>query len=151
MIDTVPRKSNQTFRVRLGLIILLVGFLAYGMGTNPLSFGVDRSPVTGFVQLAVLLAGLALICISGYVTLNVLWNGRQKTILADIGIRLVATGYVIAFFSGLADIFGLGSHPFPNIPSFGYIQVAGLLAGEAIIVLGFLLFVPNPRKEKETA
>ena len=147
MMDTVPRKSNQAMRIRLGLVVLLVGFLIYTLGVKPTSYGMDRSPVMGFVQLAVLLIGLALICISGYVTLGALWNGRQKTILADIGIRLAATGYVIAFFSGLADIMGLGSHPFPNIPSFGHVQVIGILVGEAIIVLGLILFIPSPRKE----
>lgn len=147
MMDTTPRKSTQLIRIRLGLIFLLIGFLVYVLGINPVVFGMDRSPVTGFVQLAVLLIGLALICVSGYVILNALWNGQQKTILADIGIRLVATGYVIAFASGLADVFGLGSHPFPNIPSFGQVQVTGVLIGEAVILLGFLIFIPNPRRQ----
>jgi hypothetical protein len=146
MIDTTPRKSTQQFRIRLGLIFLILGLLVYVLGINPVVFGMDRSPVTGFVQLAVLLVGLALICLSGYAIITALWNGRQKTILADIGIRLVATGYVVAFACGLADIFGFGSHPFPNIPSFGAVQVAGVLVGEGIIILGFILSIPNPRK-----
>ncbi len=146
MIDTTPRKSTQLYRIRLGLIFLLIGFLVYVLGINPVIFGMDRSPVTGFVQLTVLFIGLALICISGYVIVNALWNGHQKTILADIGVRLVATGFVIAFASGLADIFGFGSHPFPNIPSFGHVQVVGVLVGEVVIMLGFLMFIPKPRR-----
>lgn len=150
MNDTTPRKSNQYFRIRLGLIILIGGYLVFVLGVNPAIFGMDRSTVFGFVQLFVFLAGLALICIGGYVIINALWNGRQKSIIADIGIRLVATGYVISLTSGLADIFGLGSHPFPNIPSFGGVQVIGVLLGEATIILGFLLSIPDPRKSKDT-
>jgi hypothetical protein len=150
MIDTTPRKSNQNLRIRLGLIALTVGYLMFLLGVNPAIFGMDRSTVFGFVQISVFLVGLALICIGGYVSLNALWNGRQKSILADIGIRLVATGYVISVTSGLADIFGLGSHPFPNIPSFGGIQIVGVLLGEVTILLGFLLYIPDPRKSKES-
>ena len=149
MSDTTPRKSNQQFRIRTGLVIMFLGFLIFVLGIAPEVIGLNRSSVTGFVQLGVSLIGLGIICIGGYVALNALWNGRQKSILADIGIRLVATGYVIAFASGLADIFGIGSHPFPNIPSFGPVQVLGMLVGEATIVIGFIMFIPNPRREKE--
>jgi hypothetical protein len=79
----------------------------------------DRSPVTGFVQIAVFLVGLALMCLGGYLGLNALWNGAQKTIAADIGLRLVSTGYVVAVASGMADIFGFGTQTLPNIPYFG--------------------------------
>ena len=150
MNDTTPRKSNQTFRIRLGLIVLILGYFVFLLGMSPAIFGVDRSTVFGFVQISVFLVGLTMICIGGYAILNALWNGRQKSIIADIGIRLVATGFVISVTSGLADIFGLGSHPFPNIPSFGGIQITGVLLGEATILLGFILFIPDPRKSKET-
>ena len=150
MNDTTPRKSNQNLRIRFGLIVLIIGYLMFLLGINPAIFGLDRSTVFGFVQISVFLVGLALICIGGYVSLNALWNGRQKSIIADIGIRLVATGYVISVTSGLADIFGLGSHPFPNIPSFGGIQIVGVLLGEVTILLGFLLYIPDPRKSKES-
>jgi hypothetical protein len=150
MNDTKPRKSNQYFRIRLGLIVLILGYLMFVLGVDPAFFGMDRSTVFGFVQITVFLVGLALICIGGYVIINALWNSRQKSILADIGIRLVATGYVIAVASGLADIFGLGSHPFPNIPSFGGVQIIGVILGEATIMLGFIITIPDPRKSKET-
>jgi hypothetical protein len=55
---------------------------------------------------------------------------------------LVGTGYVIAVFAGLADIFGMGSQSFPQVPYFGPLQASGVLIGQGIIVLGFLLFIP---------
>jgi hypothetical protein len=133
---------NGHFRIRLGLILILVGFLIFLIGAEPGVFGLDRSPVIGFVQIAVFLIGLALICLGGYVTMNGLWRDRQKTILADIGLRLVSTGYVIAVVSGMADIFGFGSQLSPEIPYYGPLQALGVLIGEGVIALGFILMIP---------
>ncbi|MFU8773334.1 MAG: hypothetical protein ACNA8H_13060, partial [Anaerolineales bacterium] len=102
MTDIPTRPFNGRLRIRLGLVITIIGFLLFVLGADPGVFNLDRSPVTGFVQISVFLLGLSIICIGGYITLNTLWNGKQKSIAADIGLRLVATGYVIAFLSGLA-------------------------------------------------
>lgn len=127
-----------------GLAIALLGLVIFVLGVNPSLFGMDRSPVMGFIQIAVFLVGLALICLGGYVSLNVLWIGVEKSILADIGFRLVSTGYVICVTSGMADVFGLGTQLAPLIPYFGAIQATGVMIGEGIIALGFILFIPLP-------
>ena len=134
--------GNNRFRIRLGLILTILGFLIFLMGVDPGIFGLDRSPVTGFVQIATFLVGLALMCMGGYTGLNALWNGTEKSIAADIGLRLVATGYVVAVACGMADIFGVGSQPLPQIPYFGPWQAIGVMVGEAIIALGFILLIP---------
>jgi hypothetical protein len=139
-------KGNGFPKVRFGLIVLISGFLIFVLGVDPGIFHLDRSPIMGFVQIAVFLVGLAIMCVGGYVCLNALWNGTEKSIAADIGFRLVSTGYVIAVVSGMADVFGLGSHPFPNVPYFGHLQAIGVLTGESIIVLGFLLMIPYKRR-----
>jgi hypothetical protein len=131
------------------LLITIVGLVIFLLGVDPGLFGMDRSPVLGFLQIAVFLIGLALICMGGYFTLNALWNGSEKTIAADIGFRLVSTGYVVCVVSGMADVFGLGHHPFPAVPYFGPWQARGVIIGEIIIILGFLLFIPYPRKKEE--
>ena len=138
-------KRNGFPKVRFGLIILISGYLIFLLGVDPGTFHLDRSPIMGFVQIAVFLVGLAIMCVGGYICLNALWNGTEKSIAADIGFRLVSTGYVIALVSGMADVFGLGSHPFPNVPYFGGLQAIGVMVGEAIIVLGFLLMIPYKR------
>jgi hypothetical protein len=142
MNDTGFRKNGRSWRIRLGLAVAVFGLLVFILGVNPALFGVDRSPVVGFVQIAVFLVGLAMICLGGFTTLNSLWNGTEKTIAADIGFRLVATGYVIAATSGMADVFGIGTQPFPLIPYFGPWQATGVIIGEIIIALGFLMMVP---------
>ncbi len=147
MSDHPTRKSRtaRRYKIRLGLIFTLVGMLIYLVGADPGLFALDRSPVTGFLQIAVFLVGLALICLGGYLSLDALWNGVEKSILADIGLRLVSTGYVIAVASGMADIFGFGNQPLPQIPYFGPWQAIGVIIGEAVIAVGFLLQIPYPR------
>lgn len=133
--------------VRYGLVIALLGLVIFVLGAEPAWFGLDRSPVTGFVQIAVFLVGLGLICLGGYFSLNGLWNGSPKTILSDIGLRLVATGYVIAVGTGMADVFGFGSQLWPTVPRFGWWQSTGVGIGEAVIGIGFLLLIPFRRPE----
>jgi hypothetical protein len=147
MINHRYRLANGRFRVRLGLGIVVVGLLVFLLGANPGLFGLDRSPVVGFVQIAVFLVGLAIICVGGYICLNGLWNGDPKTIAADFGLRLVSTGYVIAVISGMADVFGFGSHPFPDLPYFGEWQARGVILGQIVIAIGFVLLIP-PRKRQ---
>jgi hypothetical protein len=140
------RKNNYSLRVRFGLVVVILGLLVFSLGADPSLFGLDRSPIVGFVQIAVFLVGLAMICLGGYVTLNTLWNGKEKTIAADIGYRLVSTGYVIAVACGMADVFGFGSQPAPYIPYFGPWQASGVMIGELVIIVGFLLLVPYPNR-----
>jgi hypothetical protein len=148
MIDdrTRPRNGISRMRIRVGLLATFFGLIIYLFGAAPELFGVNRSPVTGFLQIAVFLIGLGSICIGGYISLNALWNGYEKSIAADIGLRLVATGFVIAVASGMADVFGIGNHPFPRIPYFGAWQALGVLIGEAVIGIGFLMIIPYTRR-----
>ena len=78
----------------------------------------------------------------GYVGLSALWGTEQRSITADIGLRLVGTGYVVAIFAGMADVFGMGSQPLPDVPYFGPWQAGGVLIGESIIAIGFLMVIP---------
>jgi uncharacterized membrane protein len=136
-------------RIRFGLIITLIGFLFYVLGVRPDVFRLDRSPVIGFVQIAVFLVGLAIICIGGYLALAALWERGTHSILADIGLRLVSTGYLVCVFAGMADVFGFGSHPLPAVPYFGPLQTGGVLAGQAVVCVGFLLLIPYQRNQSQ--
>jgi hypothetical protein len=146
---TLPTTVSMR-RVRTGLIITLIGMLVFLIGVRPALFGLDRSPVIGFVQIAVFLVGMAIICIGGYISLMALWRGRERSIAADVGFRLVATGYVVAVFAGMADVFGFGSHLLPAVPEFGYVQAIGVVVGQFIISVGFLLMVPFNRHKNQS-
>ncbi len=135
-------------RIRTGLVIVLVGMLVFLVGARPGMFDVDRSPVVGFVQISVFLIGLATICIGGYISMMAFWRNGERSIPADIGTRLVTTGYVIAVFSGMADVFGFGTQLLPRVPFFGPWQATGVQIGETVIAIGFLLLLPIRRHKK---
>lgn len=135
-------------RARIGLWLTLFGFIVFVIGARPSMLGIDRSPIIGFVQIAVFLIGLALICIGGFISLTSLWRENPTSIAADIGLRMVATGYVVAVFAGMADIFGFGSHPLPTLPFFGEWQARGVVIGQLFIAIGFGLLLPVGQSER---
>lgn len=140
-------KPLSRLRIRAGLIITLVGFFIFIVGAKPDWLGWNRSSDIGFIQIAVFLVGLAIICMGGYIGLLALWGNNQRSIGADIGLRLVSTGYVISVFSGMADVFGMGTHPLPGVPYFGWLQETGVILGEIVIAIGFLLLIPYGRQD----
>ena len=144
MSDTTPilKLPFRRIRVRAGLALSVIGLLVFILGAAPQWVGLDRSAVVGFVQITVFLAGQGLICIGGYLCLHSLWDGQPLSIGADIGLRLVSTGFVIAVAAGLADVFGFGSESMPIVPSFGFWQTIGVLVGQVMIGVGFLLMRP---------
>jgi hypothetical protein len=129
-------------RLRASVVTCLFGLFVFAVGAKPDWFGWDRSPVVGFVQIGVLLVGLGIMCLGGYLGLLGLWKGKPRSIVADLGLRLAGTGYVIAIFSGMADVTGMGSQPLPGVPYFGPWQAMGVLIGQVIIGLGFLMVIP---------
>ncbi len=147
---TIPFRFPM-WRIRIGLSLTLLGFLVFLAGARPDAFGLDRSPVIGFVQIAVFVVGLALIAIGGYISIMALWKDQHINIAADLGQRMVATGYVVAVFAGMADVFGFGSHIFPGLPYFGEWQARGVMIGQTLMAIGFLMMLPfGPTQPRET-
>lgn len=150
--DTSPEVVPSQTRVRFGLLLTLFGFFVFLGGAKPAIFGYNRSEVVGFIKISVFLIGLAIICVGGYISLLAYWKNGARTIAAEIGSRLVATGYVVTVFSGMADVFGFGSQPPPAVPFFGPLQALGVQIGEVLIIAGFLLLLPflrtTPDKKK---
>lgn len=143
----IPR-TPPIDRARLSIAVTLLGLLIFIIGAKPEWLGLDRSPVLGFAQICVFMIGLAVICVGGYIGLSGMWNGEEKSIAADIGLRLVATGYVISIFSGLADIFGMSLRDDPRVPFFGPWQQTGVEIGMLVIAVGMFLLVPFHRLRK---
>lgn len=138
--------ENFKKRLRLFLVLTFIGFIIFLLGLRPDIFQMDRSPVTGFIQITVSIVGLGILCLGGYLSMRYLWQGKPLSIAAEIGIRFISTGLVIAVFSSLADFFGFGSHPYPeSLPYLGEWQVRGIEIGIYTINLGFLLMIPFPK------
>lgn len=145
----IPPFPLQRVKIQISLLSAFAGFVVFLVGAKPGFFGLDRSPVVGFIQIAVMLIGLAIICIGGYVAIHSLWRREIPSIAADIGMRLVSTGYVVTLLSGMADVFGIGSHPLSGVPFFGVWQARGMEIGCTIIAIGFIMMFPYTKKVEE--
>ncbi len=150
-MNNEPAFRISYLRIRFSLISVGLGLLIFAIGAKPNWFGWNRAAVVGFVQIVTLLIGLALVCIGGYVGLSALWGREQRSIVADIGSRLIGTGYVIAVFAGMADVFGMGAQTLPENPYFGPLQASGLLIGQFVIAVGFLMLIPYHFHFKKTS
>jgi hypothetical protein len=142
--------ASLYWRVRTGIFLSAFGFFVLIVGAKPEWLGLNRSPIIGFVQTAVLVIGVGILIGGGIMVFLALW-GQRRSILADIGLRLVYTGYVMVVFAGMADVFGFGSHSSPpNVPFFGLWQAYGVVIGEIVILIGFLLMLPISSEEAQT-
>jgi hypothetical protein len=137
-----PAFRVSYLRIRFSLICVGIGLFIFVIGAKPNWFGWSTIPEVGFFQVALFLAGLAVICIGGFIGISALWGKEQRSIVADFGSRLIGTGYVISVFAGMADIFGMGAQTLPDTPYFGPLQAVGVLFGQIVIAVGFLMFIP---------
>ena len=131
----------SSHRVQAGLGLTVLGLFLFILGARPSLFGLDRSPVIGFVQITVFEIGLGIICLGGYISLKVLWKNQKATITSGFGARFLATGYVISVFAGMADIIGIGSQRLPLI-FYGPLQTLGVLLGQGLSAFGLLMLIP---------
>lgn len=130
------------------MTLVFIGLFVFIIGVFPDFFGLDRSPVVGFVQIGVWLTGLAILLIGATLTVRVVRNSKPNSLRADVGLRLIATGFVFAAAASLADFIGIGSHTLPDI-YFGPVQVAGLAFGVSTSLLGVILFWPRRGKKDQ--
>ena len=128
------------FRARLGLTLLMLGFIIFLIGAKPEIFDLDRGTAIGFLQIIVMLIGLGLVTWGGSLAIIAFWRNGERSLLADFGTRTCATGFVICFFTALADAFGFGTNPLPDV-FLGNLQTNGLLIGMGIIGIGFLMML----------
>jgi len=131
------------------MTVTLVGLFVFMIGVEPDLLALDRSPVVGFVQIGVWLVGLAVLLIGAYASVRVIRNGRYNSLRADVGVRLIATGYVTAAVASLADFLSIGSQHMPNV-YFGPVQTLGLVLGVVTSLAGVLLYWPLGEADDES-
>jgi hypothetical protein len=90
------------------------------------------------------------VLIGAYASVRVVRNGRANSLRADIGVRLIATGYVAAVVASLADFLSIGSQHMPNI-YFGPVQTLGLILGVVTSLAGVLLYWPMGESDEPQA
>jgi hypothetical protein len=130
------RKISAIILLLFGLIGLLVAFGAPWVGG-------DLTPGFGALQMLFLMIGLTCLTAAGFLLLNLLRPvGAPRSLQADVGARLAATGLVFAYVAGFADLLGIGTHPHANYPRpfMGWLQISGIVLGLCSIVLGMILY-----------
>lgn len=130
------RRSAIIFLSVVGLLLVLGALLA-----QPLGLG--RTPEFGALQMAALLGGATLLTIAVYLYLYSLRPAdAPRSLQADVGVRLSATGLVLAFTAGFADLFSIGTHVQPEYvrPFVGPLQMAGLVLGLIAVLAGMILY-----------
>jgi hypothetical protein len=138
-----PEIQNKSVLRGVGVGLTILGLLIFLLGAEPGLFGLDHSAAIGFIQIGVFSFGLFVICLGGTLSLNSLWPNHYRTITGMIGVRLAWTGMIFALISALADMFGLGTRPFPYFqPFFGFWQARGVIVGQVLMIIGFLMMVP---------
>ena len=143
---TPPVRARPETRQRLGLLLAVLGALVQTLGLRPDWVGLAYAETVGLVQLLVFIFGLGLVVFGGYLHLTARWNGVARLpFWADVGLRLALTGYVLVAIAALADILGFGSHPNPSEAYFGPWQATGILVGEGLMLVGFLMAWPRRR------
>lgn len=137
---TVEERRARDFT---GIIISVLGLVIIIISLKPDWLGLNLSPGFGFVQLIVFLAGLAFLSGGGYLSLNAIWGNDERSIIADFGTRLLATGYVVTMFAGISDHIGIiDPSSQEKVIYFGPWEEAGFEIGLFVIILGLLMMIP---------
>jgi hypothetical protein len=125
------------------LLLFLVGNVLVIVSLAAEILGLDLTPGFGIIQMLQLLIGLTLLTLAGFLHIYSLRpEDAPRSLQADIGIRLAATGLVFAYVAGLSDLMGIGTHVEPAFerPYVGPLQLGGLVLGIISITAGMILY-----------
>lgn len=125
------------------LLLFLIGNVLVILSLAAEILGLDLTPGFGIVQMLQLLIGLSLLTLAGFLHMYSLRSpDTPRSLQADIGIRLAATGLVFTYVAGLADLMGIGTHVDPAFerPFVGPLQLGGLIVGIISITGGMILY-----------
>ena len=152
-MPSAPLTQRQITWARRWMTLVVIGLFVFIIGIYPDLIGMNRSRVIGFVQMGVWLTGLGVLLLGSFLAVRVVRNGRPMSLRAEVGTRLIASGYVVSAAASLADFLAIGSHRLPWV-YLGPLQVAGLAGGVIISLVGVLLYwprTPRPPVEPEPA
>ncbi len=128
---------------QVGIALAALGGVLALMGLFPGMTGVEPTLGMGVVQVFMILVGYGLIILGGVIYVKfTFYAGVKVNLVQQIGLRLGMTGLLFASLSGMADIFGFGSHlrgPGSDI-YLGYLQAFGMIASFMVSGFGVLLY-----------
>jgi hypothetical protein len=137
--------KTQTTQIRniAILVLFLLGIILSTMSLGAELIGLDLTPGFGIVQMLQLLLGISFLTLAAFMYLKQSRPANApRSLQADIGVRLAATGLVFAYVAGLSDLIGIGTHVPPSFerPFVGPLQLGGLALGVLSIIIGLLLY-----------
>lgn len=123
----------------MGLIVF--GFFVFVFGRFPGLLNLDLTPDIGIAQIAVFLFGITLMALGAYIYMYATRHRAQpRRLHEDVGLRLMATGVVVTYVTGFADVLGIGSHFGQERPLFGALQAWGVALGVFVILAGIYIY-----------
>ena len=128
---------------QVGIALAALGGVLALMGLFPGLVGVEPTLGMGVVQVFMVLAGYGLVILGGVIYVKfTFYPGVAINLIQQIGLRLGMTGLLFAALSGLADIFGFGSHlRVPGSDIFlGRLQAFGMIASFLISAIGVMMY-----------
>ncbi len=134
-------RANKIRKI-VTIALILVGLILVAMSLTAEFLGVDLTPGFGIVQIFQLLLGISCLTLGVFIAISKKRQGAPKSLQADIGARLAATGLVFAYVTGLSDLFSIGTHIQPRFerPFVGPLQLGGIILSVLVIVAGLLLY-----------
>jgi hypothetical protein len=135
------KKQSRSLQVQIGLCVLGLVLVAVSIGADVI--GLDLTPGFGVFQALGSLVGITLLTTAAYLYLaRGRKRGEERTLLADVGLRMGLTGLLTCYVAGLADMLGVGTHQGPDFerPFLGPLQIAGVALGLFLVLVGLFLF-----------
>ena len=131
-----------TVRRNVTLGLFGIGLILMILSLGAELFGLDLTPGFGMVQMFQLLVGITALTLALFLHINALRQDTPRSLQADIGVRLAATGLVFAYVTGLSDLISIGTHVKPQFerPFVGPLQLGGLALAVLVIIIGLMLY-----------
>jgi len=138
----IPSRTSPTRR-NVTIILGVLGVVLIVLAIEADTMRLDLTPGFGMVQMVAMLTGLTCLTLAAFLFLHSMRpKDAPRSLQADIGTRLGATGLVFAYVTGMSDLIGIGTHVNPSFerPFVGPLQLGGMALGLLMIIAGLILY-----------
>ena len=145
--------SASHIRRNVTIILAVLGVILIVLAIAADTLRLDPTPGFGMVQMVALLTGLTCLTLAPFLYLHSLRpKDAPRSLQADIGTRLGATGLVFIYVTGMSDLIGIGTHVNPSFerPFVGPLQLGGMGLGLLMIIAGLILYYTS-RGQRESS
>jgi len=139
----LPERPNlSTSRLaRFGVATVVFGFFVFLIGVYPDLIRLGLTEGIGLLQIGTFMLGITVMTFGAYIyAYATRHRALPRTLREDVGLRLMASGLVIAYTTGFADVLGIGSNFGTERPLLGLFQAAGVALGVFVIIVGIFLY-----------